>query len=152
MSTDLQLLRPYYPDLPLEDLPANLLDLLPQDKDDTAAAQRVVAAGADEVGPILPHLVMWLQDGNWPVAMELAPFLAGAGSAMVGPVRNVLASNDDTWKYWVLEAVVRRMSRKLILELADDLRRVAGQADEEEAYLSAREVLASAGLSGKIFR
>src|SRR5262249_44528772 len=51
-----------------------LLALLPTGKHDVASARALVALGYPAVAPVLPQLLEWVQDINWPVAAVLAPF------------------------------------------------------------------------------
>ncbi|MYN45300.1 DUF5071 domain-containing protein [Pseudoduganella sp. FT93W] len=89
------------------------------DKSDTRAAEAIVAAG----GAAAPELLEWVQDINWPVAKILAPFLASAGSNVVPEIRQIFASNDDTWKWSVVVGVVAKSS-ELIALLRPELERI----------------------------
>lgn len=119
--------------------------LLPQSKSDLERARAIVAQGYPAVGPVLPQLFEWLQDCNWPVSRVITPFLASIGLPVVDEVRNILATTDNIWKYWVLTEVVSRASdvaRALHLELT----RLAWNPSQgevwEEVHLAAREILA----------
>ena len=80
--------------------------MLPRDKHDVQRAEALVLLGYPAVEPILPQLLQWAQDGNWPVARVLAPLLAAIGLPLVPHVRLILNGNDDTWKYFLLQTVV----------------------------------------------
>lgn len=69
-------------------------------------------------------LLEWLQDINWPVAQVLAPFFATVGADLATYVRPVLQSQDDVWKYHIIESVVSR-SMPLTQALERELRRLA---------------------------
>ncbi len=43
---------------------AQLLELLPRDKHDVAAVERLAALGYPTVEPVLPELLEWIQDIN----------------------------------------------------------------------------------------
>ena len=101
-----------------------ILLLVPRDKFDLARAEATVAAGFPAVAPILPQLLEWMQDCNWPVARVLAPFLATIGSPLLPHIRDVLATDDDVWKYWVLTYLVEG-SPAVAEALRDELRRYA---------------------------
>jgi len=89
------------------------------DKFDTRAAEAIVATG----NAATSELLEWVQDMNWPVAQVLAPFLASAGSDIVPGIRQVFASNDDTWKWNVVVGVVARSSELTAL-LRPELERI----------------------------
>lgn len=79
---------------------------LPKSKLDIESAEQTVNLGYPAVEPYLDDLFQWLQDGNWPVAQILGPFLAEIGLPIIPYVNKVLSSDDDIWKYWVLSFVV----------------------------------------------
>lgn len=46
--------------------PSKPRELLPKDKFDLERATALVSTGYPTVAPILPDILGWLQDGNWP--------------------------------------------------------------------------------------
>ena len=102
----------------------HLAALVPNGKAETEKAQALVALGYPTIEPVLPLIVRWLQDLNWPVARVFIPFLVAIGAPLAPHVRSVLATDDDCWKYALLEAVVRQSSQ-LTTALASDLKRLA---------------------------
>jgi hypothetical protein len=105
--------------------------LIPQTKFDTDRAERAVAAGYPAVEPILPELLEWIQDGNWPVAKILAPFLGTIGTPLLPHIRRILATNDNIWKYWTLTYLVQG-SPDVVTALRDDLQRYADSPTPDE--------------------
>jgi hypothetical protein len=117
---------------------------LPRDKHDTQRAQALIALPWDDVAPAMPQILEWMQDVNWPVAGVLLPYLAGIGPRLAPYVKTVLASDDEQWKYFVLQGIVRH-SRELACELDGELQRFAhaptmGELEEGVAEV-AREIL-----------
>ena len=106
--------------------------LVPQDKYDIERAEAAVAAGYPAVAPILPELLEWLQDCNWPVAHVLSPFLESIGSPLIPHVRNILATDDEVWKYWIINRIIRG-SRELAEEFHAEVERIAYSPTENEA-------------------
>lgn len=143
MSDRTDHLEHLYPDEPIRTLPEQLLDLLPQDKGDLAAVERAAAAGWPTIEPILPHLLTWLQDLNWPVAPAVAQLLVRVGEPVVPVIRQVLAGDDDLWRLWVMQAVVAEMGEPVIRELRVELERVVAGQDENGASEKAAELLGS---------
>ena len=111
---------------------SDTLPPLPNDKCDVRGAEAMVACGYPAVEPVLPRLLEWIQDGNWPVARVLAPFLATLGAPLVPHARRILNGNDDTWKYFLVQDVVAK-SAELVVLLHPDLERLALSATEGEA-------------------
>jgi hypothetical protein len=52
---------------------------LPRDKHDTDSAAALVSLGWEAVLPVVPEIMEWVQDSNWPVARVFSPFLVEAG-------------------------------------------------------------------------
>lgn len=111
---------------------SDLLQQMPSDKCDLRAAESLISLGYPAVAPVLPQLLEWIQDGNWPVARVIAPFLTTIGEPLVPHARQILSCDDDTWKYFFLETVVAKSS-KLRTLLRPELERVADRPTESEA-------------------
>ena len=118
---------------------------LPKDKYDTDAATALVAAPWESIAPMMPEILEWMQDLNWPVAHVLQPFLARVGVPLVPFVRSVFATHDEQWKYNVLVSIVDNCP-ELVAALRDDLDRmvhVPSTAERAEGVSqAAREILA----------
>jgi len=103
---------------------SELLTYVPRHKHDLETANAAVALGWPAVEPITPQLLEWLQDCNWPVANILAPFFAKVGSGLAPYIRSIFQTDDDVWKYWIIQRVVAE-SPALIQFLAHELKRIA---------------------------
>ena len=119
--------------------------LVPRDKFDTAAVDRLREADYASVEPILSELLDWTADRNWPVAAPLADFLITVGAPLVGPITHVLQGDDSTQKEHCLRLVVSRLPLAVLAELEGELRRLAERPTEsdrrEEADLAAHDAL-----------
>lgn len=119
---------------------------LPRDKYDTEAAAALVAASWESIESVMPQILEWMQDLNWPVAHVFQPFLVSVGVPLVPFVRDVFATDDEQWKVNVLVSVVG-FSRELATALRADLERMANNptAGERLEGVSeeAREILAN---------
>ncbi len=103
-------------------------------KSDVDRARRLVALGYPRVAPVLPFMLEWIQDCNWPVADELLPFFASVGRPMLPEIKRVFATNDDVWKYWCI-LLLGRMDLEILEEMRAHLDAVARQptrGEEEE--------------------
>lgn len=119
--------------------------LLPVDKHDLPKAEAIVALGYPAVDVLLPELIAWVQDINWPVAKVLIPFLASVGEPLAPHLRVIFESEDHVWKYWVLDKLVAA-SPRLAVAVEPHLLRMAldpspGESGEEVDEI-ARRILA----------
>lgn len=96
-------------------------------------AEAIVALGYPKVEPMLPALLEWMRDMNWPVAKVFQPFLASIGAPLAPHIRRVLESNDEIWMYWVLRCIVTE-STELVQILRPDLERLAHSPEGEQAH------------------
>jgi uncharacterized protein DUF5071 len=95
-------------------------------KSDWVTAKAIVALGWPTVQPLIPHLLEWTQDGNWPVAHVLSPFLASIGKYILPEIRAVLNQTDDAeWKWFCIWDIIRLMDRATAMELRPELERLA---------------------------
>jgi hypothetical protein len=82
-----------------------------------------------------------VQDGNWPVAKALAPFLASIGRPILPAIRAVLAQPDDAgWKWFVIEDVLARMDPAAARELRPDLERLGFAPSDQDRTEQVDEV------------
>jgi uncharacterized protein DUF5071 len=123
---------------------SDLATLLPRDKFDTERAEAIIALGFPAIEPIVPALLEWMQDLNWPVAQVLQPFLASIGSPLAPHIRRILETDDVIWKNWVLLCIVAK-SPELRTMLRPDLERLSScpKPDEQTAALDvlAKEII-----------
>ena len=105
---------------------SDLRILIPVDKHDVNKVKAIAEMGYPGIEPVLPVLLGWIQDVNWPVARELAPFLATIGAPLAPHCRQIFATDDDTWKYNVIEQIVAP-SPALRNILRPELERLAAQ-------------------------
>ena len=102
----------------------DLHDLIPVDKHDLGRAQAAVDAGYPAVEPILGPLMEWLQDGNWPVARVLTPFLQSIGAPLAPHIWRVLRSNDRVWQYWVIGLLIPALPIETAVAFRKELERI----------------------------
>lgn len=124
----------------------DLTECIPKDKFDSDAVKRAAALGYPDLNPILPDLLVWLQDINWPVAPEVAVLLSDAGTAIAPHVNAILNSTDGPWKYWVLSELGASLNGNVWSLIEADVKRLAETPTpddrDEEVHLVAAEVLA----------
>ena len=119
--------------------------MLPADKHDCEAIARLKAAGRAAVVPLVPRLLEWIQDMNWPVARPVVELLSDYPDELVTPVRAVLRGDDDVWKYWVVSELLVDGPEELRDALSEDVMRIVNAPTPgevaEEVHLAARDVV-----------
>jgi hypothetical protein len=112
---------------------------IPRDKHDIERAEAAVKAGYPAIAPILPNLMEWLQDMNWPVAGVLAPFLASIGAPLIPHIRKIFTTDDKIWKRWIISQILDE-SREVAEAFRDELERIAYSPTEQEVLEELNEV------------
>lgn len=80
----------------------NITDLIPKNKSDIETAERLKNYSFEKIKPIIPNLLEWLQDMNWPVARPVANFLLSINDQITDEIIEVLKTQDEIWKYWII--------------------------------------------------
>jgi hypothetical protein len=122
--------------------------VLPTDKhDSTNALTHLATLPSIELKPLIPHLLYWLQDANWPIFSSVRELLLQHSEIAVEPVRAVLRGDDGEWLKNCLESIVLRMPRRCQLMLREEIERVARSPTDDEKEWEA-EVIAEGILGG----
>jgi hypothetical protein len=122
----------------------NPRDLLPRNKGDLANARAVVASGYPAVAPVLPDLLKWLQDCNWPVSRPIGDLLASIPEQMSPLIWNVLRGDDYIWKYWCIVRLISIMPPGIAEQFRPELTRLAEKPTAAERAEELNEVAGDA--------
>lgn len=107
-------------------------DYIPKNKHDIQRIKALSEMGYPFYKPILFNLFEWIKDYNWPVAKEVAPLLVAAKSDAIPVIKTILKTNDEVWKYWVLEIIVDNLDIDTVNLLKDDLLKIAEKPTKDE--------------------
>ncbi len=112
------------------------------------AAETVIRLGYPRVKSILPGLLEWIQDLNWPGAGEIADFLLEIGDPMIPYVKDVLNqhSDDQEWVYWIFEKLIDHWNTKQVQQIQAELIKIS---QEKANDLSALRILLTHGIYAK---
>ncbi|WP_028595352.1 DUF5071 domain-containing protein [Paenibacillus assamensis] len=123
-------------------------DLLPRDKHDFERVNHLKHAERKELIELLPELLTWLQDMNWPISIEISEILVKIVPRETIPlVKHILNGDDDIWKEYCLRYFVMNLPSELLAidNLQEDLMRIATKPTKgeelEEVYLTAQEII-----------
>lgn len=93
------------------------------------AAMVLKKIGYPRVKAIIPELLEWIQDMNWPGAQEIVDLLITADDEIVPYVKKVLKSGDGIWIIWLLSEVVSKWNPNLNKQIKDDLYKLSVTLD-----------------------
>ena len=99
--------------------------MIPKDKFDLEAVEHLKSLPASEVVPLLPELMTWMQDMNWPVAKPVVELLLTYPNEITPLIEDVLAGNDDMWVYWCLDKLILKLPFYSKLVLAERVEQIA---------------------------
>lgn len=115
-------------------------DLVPKHKDDLSSVERLESYEFSELKPIVPELLEWLQDMNWPIAFYMANLLRPHINEMADELITILNKKDDPmWKYWVL-TLMSGYKSKIDLQLMQEIKRIKDQPDFLEIECEVDEI------------
>ena len=100
-------------------------------KADFEATDAILALSDEHITPLIPHLLSWLQDLNWPVARSILPRLRSLGTRAVPAIRRVLRNDDEVWKYWCINHLADHLTH-LVGPLRIEIERIATSPTEAE--------------------
>ncbi len=107
-------------------------ELIPRTKFDYERIDLLRQAESESIIPVLPQLLEWLQDMNWPIAQDIEDILVGYGSHLIPYLRDVLNSNDGCWKFSLIYGLINRLSQEHLSELKPDLERMRNRPSKDE--------------------
>ena len=93
----------------------DLKKYLPRDKCDIESIEQLIMIGLPTIKPLIPDLLEWTEDYNWPVAMKLIPFLADNAREIISELDSVFDFNDAIWSYWILSQVIAKQPDEVLI-------------------------------------
>jgi len=69
--------------------------LIPKDKHDHRVISKLKKLSFEDIQPIVPDLLIWLQDMHWPIAIKVAKVLKPFADRINSEVLPILTSNDE---------------------------------------------------------
>jgi hypothetical protein len=103
--------------------------LIPKNKSDIETAEKLNRYSIDELRPIIPALLEWMQDGNWPVFYPIRLFFEKHVEEIQNEILDILKTNDNLWKYWIILNLGKGINDK---RLISEIKRIAFNPTEFE--------------------
>lgn len=120
----------------------NIKELIPQNKDDQRVIGPLKKLSFEQLEPIIPDLLEWLQDMNWPIARPIADILEPFVDRMIPEIIKIFKTNDGIWKMWVLINLARYTKDPLLLSEIERIAKSPTRDEiEEEAHMEAIAIL-----------
>jgi len=120
---------------------------LPRNKHDIGKVEELKKLDRKILVALLPDLLEFIQDMNWPVAPGILEILLTFPKEIVPHVQDALTTNDDNWKWFILHFLVIELPLESRGHFKDYLTRVAENPTEnelaEELDEIAKEILAT---------
>ena len=107
-------------------------DLIPRNKMDFNRVEKLKKQDRNKILPLLPDLLVFTQDMNWPVAPAILEILLTFPKEVIPHVQDVLSSDDDNWKWFILHFLVLELPAESKVHFKEYLRRVAENPTENE--------------------
>lgn len=115
----------------------NIKNLLPKDKFDIESVENLKNFSFDEIQPIVPDLLQWLQDCNWPVSKPIVNFLLPYTDNISADILEILTGTDEIWKYWILSGFGDSITNILVIE---EIKRIALDPSKQELLEGINEI------------
>lgn len=127
----------------------DIRELIPKHKGDIEVIERLRELSFEEIKPIVPDLLEWLQDVNWPIAGPVAEVLEPFGDLLAPDILRILQTDDDIWKLWTLSALARNTNDQNLLKEIERIAKFPTRAEiGEGVYEEAVSILNDRSLSG----
>ncbi|MEM8890995.1 MAG: DUF5071 domain-containing protein [Bacteroidota bacterium] len=114
--------------------------LIPKDKGDVETAQKLFSYTYEEIRPIVPDLLEWIQDMNWPVAGPVSEYLESISEHFPEEILAILQGDDDIWKYWCIHVFGLWSKKEIHPVLLKEIKRIAESPTEGEIREEVQEV------------
>lgn len=116
--------------------------LIPKDKFDFETVEQLKKHSFKDIECIVPDLLEWLQDMNWPISKSIAEFLIPFSEKIALEILQILKSKDEMWKYWILLKFGKIVKNKLVVQ---EINRIAKSPTQDEidnsVYEAAKEIV-----------
>lgn len=120
-----------------------LNSLLPKSTSDTSTINRLMNLSDEEIYPIIPSLLEWIQDMNWIVAPYIVSVILEHQKISEQFIAKLLSKDqtDDIWKYWIISELLYKWSDVPCGEIMHEITRISefptdGEINEEVNVLA----------------
>lgn len=110
--------------------------LIPKHKDDNSGMPELMTLTETEIAPILPNLLSWIADWNWPIAGEMLMLLARFPQSLKPLLQQALtpAEPDTLLKYWIIVKLLPLLPPENMAEFKPCLARTTANPTPAEIH------------------
>lgn len=123
----------------------NIENLIPKDKFDTKSIEQLKTFSIEQIRPIVPKLLIWTQDGNWPNSGLIMDYFRPHINEIDEDIIKILNGNDVTWKYWILLGLINDSvitpNDKILSTLKQLVNNPTEEDKDEELDILSKEIL-----------
>ncbi|MDT9719781.1 DUF5071 domain-containing protein [Paenibacillus sp. ClWae2A] len=119
----------------------DIRECLPRDKSDFEAVRKLSEFSDVELKVIIPELMEWLQDGNWPISKPVEDLLLRLGEDLIPHIKDVLRTQDPQWEYFILVGLIDQLPISHLSMLKTDLVRILESPTHDEILEELDEVI-----------
>ena len=112
----------------------DVLRLIPKNKFDSSTLNELMQISEDDVKIILPELLGWIADFNWPIAKNISQVLARFPNSLTPLIKNALSftETDNMLKYWIIAELLPMLPESTQKALLTDIERICCYPTNEE--------------------
>ena len=112
-------------------------DLVPKNIFDFSGMEELKKLSDEEIAPVIPDLLAWMKDMNWPVAKEMPDLLALHQKVLIPHIIEILQpeQSECDWKTYIIDFLLPLLDEKYLSMLKSSLERIVknptwGELDE----------------------
>ena len=124
-------------------------DLVPKNNFDFSGMDELRLLSDEEIMPILPALLEWMMDMNWPIAREMPELLSKHQRVLIPVIIEALRpeQSEGDWKTYIIQFLLPLLDEDYLRMLKISLERIAESPtwgeESEGTNIEARELLES---------
>ena len=113
---------------------------IPTDKFDIETADKLMQYSYDQIKPIIPELLTWIQDLHWPVSEPIANYLRTISENLSDNIIEIMEGTDEEWKWSCIQVFAISADKMPETAVVEEIRRIANNPTKGEIKEEVQEV------------
>lgn len=111
-------------------------DLVPKHKFDFSGLEELKELSDEEIAPILPALLEWMKDMNWPIAQEMPSLLIMHQKVLMPYIVDALKPEqvEGDWKNYIIWDLLPLLDKEYAIEIEPYLERIVENPTRSEVF------------------